>query len=209
MPKGPAITPPIREIIARMHYEHPDWRAKEVRYEVNALAVKEHLSLKPDWPGLSAVQKELNRLRKSPDPQDELWNVLTVSKYELPPEALPAVLQAWVHTRLNNSHRFTVREAKWVARLYCITKDVKQLTEMAHLYASTEYIIERYGPRFAIPPPDYNLFEILTGQELSPDQIDKLLDERVKGLREAIRNVEWWTEEDVSRRMKETIEKAY
>jgi hypothetical protein len=208
MPKGPTITHRVRELIAKVHYEHTDWRAKEVQHEVNALLAKGHPGLNPDWPGLSAIQKELNRLRKSPNPQDKPWNMLTLSEYELPPEALPAVLHAWFHTRLNSSHPFTVREAKWVARLHCIMKDIDQLTKIAHDYASGEYIGERYGPGFVVSAADYKLFEILTGQVLSLDQMDKLLDEPLKGLWETFRNTEWWTEEDILRAKKEAIEKG-
>lgn len=208
MPRGPTIPPWLRAIIAKVHYEHADWSAKEIQNGVQSLAAKDHPSLKPDWPGISAVQKELNRLRKSPDPQDEAWNMLTLSKYELPPEALPAVIRAWVHTRLNSSRNFTIREAKWVARLYCIINDVNQLTNIAHDYASMEYIGEHYRPRFVIPPADYNLFEIMSGQKLSLDQIDKLLDERLKALWESIRNTPWWTTQNISQAWKESTEKG-
>ena len=127
----------------------------------------------------------------------------------MPPEALPAVIQAWVHTRLNSLHPFTVREAKWVARLHFITKDIDQLTKIAHDYACREYIGERYDPSFIVPAADYKLFEILTGQALSSDQIDKLLDERLKGLWEVLKNTEWWTEEDILRAKKEVTAKGH
>ena len=87
-------------------------------------------------------------------------------------------------------------------------KDIDQLTKIAHDYATGEYIGERYGPGFAVPVADYKLFEILTGQVLSLDQMDKLLDEPLKGLWETFRNTEWWTEEDILRAKKEATEKG-
>lgn len=202
MPRGPAIPLRVRELIAKVYYEHKDWTAKEIQNEVNAWVRKMHLSLKPDWPGLSAVQKELNSLRKYPDPQDRPWGILTLSKYELPPDTLPAVLQVWVHTTLNSSHPLTIREAKWVAWLHSVIKDVGQLTKVSRSYAFREYAGELYGPRYVYPAADYKLFEIVTGRELSEEQIDKLLDQRLKDLRETLRNTKWWTEEDISRAKK-------
>ncbi|MBA7482901.1 hypothetical protein ES707_18404 [subsurface metagenome] len=208
MPRGPSITPRVRELIARVYYEHTDWTAKEVQGEVNALVRKAHLSLKPDWPGLSAVQKELNSLRKSPNPKDRPWDMLTLSEYELPPDTLPTVLQAWVHTTLNSSRPLTIREAKWVARLHSVIKDIGQLTKVARSYAFWEYVSERYGPRYVYPTADYKLYETMTGRDLSEEQRDKLLDERLKDLWKTFRNMKWWTEEDVSRARKRLTDKS-
>jgi len=191
MPRGPTIPPRVRELIARVYYEHTDWTAKEVQGEVNALVRKIHLRLKPDWPGLSAVQKELFSLRKSPNPQDRPWNILTLSEYELPADALPAVLETWVHTRLNSSRAFTIREAKWVAWLHYVITDISQLTKVARSYALWEYAGERYGPRFVCPTADHELFEIMTGRKLSEEQRGKLLDERLKDLEKPSRDT-WW-----------------
>jgi len=174
-----------------VYYEHTDWTAKEVQGEVNALVRKRHLSLKPDWPGLSAVQKELNSLRKSPNPQDRPWKILTLSEYELPADALPAVLEAWVHTTLNSSRAFTIREAKWVAWLHCVITDTNQLVKVARNYAFWEYVVERYGSRFEYPTADHKLFEIMTGKKFSEEQRDKLLDERLKGFENLFGDT-WW-----------------
>ena len=199
MPRGPAITPRVRELIVRVYYEHTDWTAKEVQNEVNTLVRKGHISLKPDWPGLSAVQKELNSLRKSPNPQDRPWNILTLSEYKLPADALPVVLEAWVHTTLNSSRAFTIREAKWVAWLHYVITDTSQLTKVACSYALWEYIGERHGPHFVYPAADHKLFEIMTGRKLSEEQRDKLLDQRLKDLQDTFKNTKWWTEEEISR----------
>jgi len=210
MPRGPTITPRVRQLIARVYYEHTDWIAKEVQSEVNALVSKRHLSLKPDWPGLSAVQKELNSLRESPNPQDRPWNILTLSEYELPPDALPAVLQAWVHTTLNSSRPLTIREAKWVAWLHSVIKDIGQLTKVARSYAFWEYVGEHYGPRFVYPTADHKLFEIMTGRKLPEEQRNKLLDERLKGLEKLFKDT-WLTskKEDLFRFEKEAAEKGF
>jgi hypothetical protein len=212
MPRGPKIRPHTRQLIARVHYEHLDWTAKEVQHEVNASLVKGHPDLSPDWPGLSAVQKELSKLRKSPSPQDNSWNVSSLNELELPPEALPAVIQVWFNNRVNNSRRFTVREAKWVARLYCIIKDIDELTRTARGYAYSEYITEQYGSRFAIAPLDYHLFEIMTGRQLSDDEIDKLLDEPYKSAKKMLKeSIEknWRTEEYFSRAAKRATELGF
>ncbi len=179
MPRGPVITPRVRALIAKVHYEHADWSAKEVQAEVVNLISKTYIHKKLDWPGISAVQKVLQSLRESPNPKDNPWNLLTLSQYELPADALPSVLQVWVHTSLNSSRPLTIREANWVARFYRGITNIDQLTKMARSYSFWEYIGERYGSRFVYPVYDYKVYEAMSGVKLNYEQINQLFDKRL------------------------------
>lgn len=188
MPRGPSVTPRVKGLIAKVYYEHTDWAAKEVQKEVSTLIIKADPKSKPDWPGLSVVQKELQTLRKSPNPKDNPWNVLTLSEYIITGDALPVVLQAWVHSTLNTSRALTIREAKWVEQLYRVVTDIDQLTRMARKYAFWEFIDERYGARFVYPTNDHKLYEIATGLKLSDEQRRKLLDKRLLDMETMLKN---------------------
>jgi len=97
MAKGPIITDEIKRIIAGVYDAHRDWRAKQVQFAVNE-------RLHGSGPGLSAVQKVLTEIRKRDEyrtPElkglDEPWSLASSSinpNYELPPEAIPIVLEA-------------------------------------------------------------------------------------------------------------------
>lgn len=138
MAKGPIITDEVKWLIAKIYLEHPDWRAKEVRMEVNTRLCKENPKLNPDWPGLSTVQKELTEIRKKyaarpPESTklDEPWSLGSLVEYPIAPEALPVVISVYKKCMLEEEPELTIREALWIGRLY--------------------RIIELYQPR-SIPP---------------------------------------------------------
>lgn len=123
MAKNPLITDKVRRVIAEIYLEHPDCRAKEIRDRVEARLHKQNLRSKPGWPGISAVQKELTKIRANLDKRppevkelDKPFSLGTLVKYPIPPEALPTVLEAWAHYRKGTTN-FTIREALWFARL--------------------------------------------------------------------------------------------
>ena len=65
MAKGPVIPDDVKRDIAEVYLEHRDWRAKEIQSEVNSRLRKRNYKINPDWPGLSAVQKQLTQIRKN------------------------------------------------------------------------------------------------------------------------------------------------
>jgi len=179
MAKGPIITPDVLELIAEVHLQHISWRAKEVRQEVNTRLRRENSHVDPEWPGLSAVQKELTKIREINDARtpeskrlDESWGTYSLAKYPIPPEALPSVLQVWVYVREKLDEPFTIREALWVSRLYAATKDIATLAEFAMHHSLGERIRElsEFGRKHALSTDfgDLELFSQVTGQEITP-----------------------------------------
>ncbi len=69
----------------------------------------------------------------------EPWSLSTLDKYPIPPEALPAVLECWRYT-INLGDPLTIRQAKWVARLYFIFTDITELTLNSGMYAYEELL---------------------------------------------------------------------
>jgi len=147
MPIGPKITDQVRRIIAEVWLTHQDWVAKEVMAEVHTRLRKDNPNVKPGWPGISAIQIELKKLRNRHEEildrgEDEPWTVQTLTKYEIPPEALPVVLKIWAYESLNKDTFLTIRQAKWIGRLYRITNDISTLQLFSTIYALQEKVNE-------------------------------------------------------------------
>lgn len=134
MPKGPIVTPAVEALIASVYQKHPKWKAPRVRNEVESILRKDNRNSPKGWPSLSTVQKTLATIRKNlanPSPEDEPWSISTLNDYPIPPEALPKVLEEYrLHQVAKNEKPeldealsrgawkvFTIRQAKWVARL--------------------------------------------------------------------------------------------
>ena len=148
MAKGPFITDEIRRFIAQVHIEHPDWHAKQVKAEVNRLSDGQ-------GPGISATQKELtkiNRRRKEiTDVQENLWNLGLLSNPEvpdLPTDSIPVVLKVLFQRIKKKGRLVTIREAKWIARLRYLEKDIDKLSLYTQFYAAAEQACEAAGVTF-------------------------------------------------------------
>lgn len=158
MAKGPLITDKVEALIGRICREHPKWKAAMVRNEVSHILRKENSKLPPSWPSLSTVQKVLALIRKNAsklpeDPQDRPWSMATLDRPDIPPippEALPAVLNVW-KLRIDSEEwnfSFSIREAKWAARLSTLITDTEKLSTKASQYARTEILYQLIGRSF-------------------------------------------------------------
>jgi hypothetical protein len=154
MAKNPLITDEVKRVIAQMYLKHSDWRAKEIRDGVEARLHEQNPRSKPGWPGLSTVQKELTKQRKTDDTRppeskglDEPWNIATMADAdnEIPAEALPIVLRVWAKSFERKGKSLTIREAKWVSRLYHLINDIDSLKWYAKFYALEERTTEITG----------------------------------------------------------------
>jgi len=65
------------------------------------------------------------------------WSMATLDEYQLSPESLPSVARVWRYT-LITGEQFTIRQAKWVSRLYDFQPDVTLLWLTAYEYAKRE-----------------------------------------------------------------------
>ena len=145
MARGKSITRDVIRNVARLHYDHPSYTASKIRDEVNKQIRKQGKTIDTKWPGLSAVQKIIQSLREETFLDNE-WTVQSLSKSEIPSEALPVVLDAYGLTVAWGLEKpLTVREAKWVGRLYRVLTDIEELTIAARECAMGERISEPIG----------------------------------------------------------------
>lgn len=154
MAKNPLITDEVKRVIAKIYLKHPDWRAKEIRDGVEAQLHEQNPRSKPGWPGLSAVQKELTKQRKTDEARppeskrlDEPWSLSSLTKCSIPPEAMPIVMSVY-KKRLAEKDPLLIREALWIARLYNIVDPPDLVWDWAFLYALEEMVSEDLGKPF-------------------------------------------------------------
>jgi hypothetical protein len=84
------------------------------------------------WPGKSpeieVLERKISYYRKHAidDLEDKAWSMATIDKYPVPPQAIPAIL-ACCKRRFKDDAVLTIREAKWVSRLYgLMAEEVRQ-----------------------------------------------------------------------------------
>ena len=148
MPKGPLITDKVKQLIAEVYLQHRDWRAKEVQYEVAH-------RMNGNGPGLSTVQKELTKIRRKDAERsleskglDRPWSIGTLLDCSIPPEVIPILIRLQAESRKDGKLLLTVREARWIARLYLIptvselVNSLDAIKALAMTYANREKISE-------------------------------------------------------------------
>jgi hypothetical protein len=96
-----------------------------------------------DVPEREVLERMISRYRNhaTDNPQEQPWNLATLDQYPIPPEALPSVIRVWVDLwNMSDSHLLTIREAKWVSRIYAVFKDkhISKLTVAASVLAVME-----------------------------------------------------------------------
>ncbi len=174
MAKGPIITDEVKQIIASVYLANIDWRAKEIQREVNNLCKG-----RGSW--LSAVQKVLTKVRRSYDElaqhwEEDTWSLFSYYHFEVPPDALPIVLQVWLRARIDDKMPVTNREVKWVVRLYKVINDVKMLKNRAKDLAINELIGEILGiEMMGHPGRPLHLIEDMTGEEFSKEEASTIM----------------------------------
>lgn len=145
MPKGPKITDEVKRYIAEVNERHPEWVAKEVMSEVHNLLSQVNPQIKPDWPGLSAVQILLKKIRdgigeREPFYIDIPWSMGTIDEYPIPSEIVPKLFE--IKKIKSGYEPLSIREAKWVGRLYTVIQDPMELACWAKWYAKRDKICE-------------------------------------------------------------------
>lgn len=135
--RGPNVPGNVNAIIAEVYIEDRNQTAKEVMGEVHRRLQKlPYVQLRPGWPGLSYIQKALIKFIKTDrelplDPEDRPWSVAALADYDIRPETLLVVMKAWAR-ELERDTPLTIREAKWIARLYCVYPNLKDLPKVSH-----------------------------------------------------------------------------
>ena len=147
MAKAKYITKDVITAVARLHRSHPSYTAGKIRDEVNKQLRASDKAISKKWPGLSAVQKIIQSLKKETFWENE-WTVQSLTMSEIPADALPLVLDSYGLTvAWGFEKRLSVREAKWVARLYHVLKDIEELTIAAIECANEERINQPINDR--------------------------------------------------------------
>ena len=151
MPHGPIITDPVKICIARVYLENPGWTSYKIHSEVHRQLLKGDPHTPPGWPRLSTIQKVLAKLRKVDAEMyitlqwlDGPWDVTTITKDEIPPQALPAVLKMAVHFKQTLGRPITVREVRWAVRLSSV-QNMSKLYDFILEYTQEERLAELTG----------------------------------------------------------------
>ena len=203
MAKGPEITDELKAFIYKVHEQHPAWTNQEIRNWVLAKVHENKPSLPKEWPSKYVIDRIMPKIREqvkqsklNPNPIDGPWSTTTLAQYPIPPEALPHVLDVWAWTRINLHRNLTIREIQWAARLYALGMPDPVLSFHCRTYAATEKIYEQTGAALEPWPAfDADLFVCATKQEITPDQLDKILTkdelEEKMEVRLSLSEVEW------------------
>jgi hypothetical protein len=181
MARGRVLKPEVEGLIIRVHLRNQKLKAYEVRNIVEAtLSTDEYYKklwpIPSGWPSLSKVQKVVADFeRKNHSDEEAPWDISTLSKYPLPPEALPTVLDIAMSSQERGEPPLTIREAKWIGRLYVLIFAVAAqqgldkvpiafVQGMATFHATNERISELTGKK-SPPAMDEILWKFLTKRE--------------------------------------------
>jgi hypothetical protein len=175
------IEPEIRRFIYQEDFTNKSQRP-ENRLPQSVLAHNIHEKLLNRYKGkqrikipkVSTIQKMLSKLPKELDEIDNPWDILSLSEFPIPPEAIPIVLDV----SMESKQTLTIREAKWLGRLYKLLIMIASqqgnaspsfFGGIATFYATTERINELMTERVS-PTMDKILWELLTKCE-TPESI--------------------------------------
>jgi hypothetical protein len=124
-------------------------------------------------PKIKVLEKKISWYRNhaADAPQEKRWSTAALdNNYPIPPEALPLVLKVW-KSRIEKGGTFTIREAKWAARLSGLLVDIETLSYKASQYARTELLYQLIDRPF----DSNNLDRLLMGLPEAPTDIKSLL----------------------------------
>ena len=169
--RGPKISPTIRALI--MYEALNDKRPRRV-VAVNLQKQIERLG--ESVPGEETLLRLISEDRNNEHPEDQPWSIATLKDFPIvSPDVLPSVLKSWAYAREHLEAAFTIREAKWVARLCYVIKDTGKLTSTALMYAREEVIAEITGDSLDSFEEDLKLFMLMTGEEITDDRMTQIL----------------------------------
>lgn len=124
-------------------------------------------------------------------PEDDPWSLATLEQYPLAPEAIPSVLKVWVYheehyweevsEEKEPGMQFSIRDAKWAARLYSAIKDIKLLTIAAVNYAFFERVAKTLDLVFDSTELDLMIYSYITGEKVTGTRRETILAGRIGG----------------------------
>ena len=134
------ITSETKKLIFGRAMEQP-------RIQRTKLAVKLQVEIKrrkEGVPQLEVLERMISHYRNhaEDDPQEKPWDLRTLNEHWLPPESLPAVIEAWMELKRTQSLALSIRQAKWVSWLYPFYEDRIGLLYTAITYSWDELLEE-------------------------------------------------------------------
>ncbi len=109
--------------------------------------MRQSRDIKDRLPEKESIAKLISKVRNHLEsPLDEPWSLSSLVDYEIPPEALPAVMSAYKKRLKDN--QLTIREALWIGRLYSVIEPKDLVYDWASIYAVEEMINELSGKSF-------------------------------------------------------------
>ena len=132
----------MKQRIYRIWNNNPKLLPKEIA-DIIRKELGQKRSRNFSYPSERSVQKYVKGFKDklgSSVGEEQEWNLLTADIYEIPSEALKMVFEVWNYSLDEFSRRITVREAKWVSRLYRLfsMKNIHDLLTYAITYAAYE-----------------------------------------------------------------------
>jgi len=150
MAKAPHLIPQVESLIAQIYIENTALGPTAIHEKLLLKMKEEGLDriFGPNWPGVSSVGKKIREIRDeeirlSLGREDRPWSLVALADYDIPPEALPVVMNAWSKALEQDNSPLTIRQVKWIARLYYFlrSKSADSLIEQALEYARRERIL--------------------------------------------------------------------
>lgn len=139
------LTPYIEELIAsRVSADQKKPPGERTPRKVLAYKIQEEIihECKEQPPQLSTLEKRISFYRSIPkNPFDELWSLGSLVQDPIPPDAMPVVMSIYKKALARNKE-LTIRQVRWIARLYKIIDDAELLWDWAWAYAMDEWLSE-------------------------------------------------------------------
>jgi hypothetical protein len=134
--RGPKVSPEVKLMIMNAALTSTKKRtelAEELHEKLTSQGIRP--------PSHEYTVKLISQYRNDKTSQDRPWSMASLEDFPLSPEAIPAVLKVWKF-RMEKGSTFTIREAKWAARLSLLGLSIERLSMVAYNYARQERIYE-------------------------------------------------------------------
>jgi hypothetical protein len=141
-------------------------------------------------PEIEVLERKISWFRNNvlDGPQEQPWGTSTLDQYPIPPESLLAVLRVW-KSCIEKGVNFTIREAKWVSRLYAIQQDIEKLYFIATRHARVELMFEIMNRPFNSTGLDRLIMKLPVGVSNLEDFLPFLAEQREeesRGLKDGV-----------------------
>ena len=151
MPKGVPVPKAVKKMVYQLLEEDRGLtgkmlksrieKAAEEREELQGLVLSER--------AYQLLKKEMIERTKQEKglAQEKPWCVSSyvIGGFQMPPEALPVVLETMMLYSREKKKAFTNRHAKWVALLHCAIRDLEKLAVVSEIHAENERLTEATG----------------------------------------------------------------